>query len=78
VLRGAWERRPPPGGKRPARLYYATQTASAPPRFALFVSGTGKLHFSYLRYLENTVREAFPLAGVPIRFNIRGKRDRAE
>jgi GTP-binding protein len=77
VLRAAWERQPPPGGKRPARLYYATQTASGPPRFALFVSGTGKLHFSYQRYLENTVREAFPLAGVPIRFNIRGKRDRA-
>jgi GTP-binding protein len=76
VLRAAWERQPPPGGKRPPRLYYATQTASAPPRFALFVSGTGKLHFSYLRYLENAVREAFPLAGVPIRFNIRGKRDR--
>jgi GTP-binding protein len=78
VLRAAWERQPPPGGRRPPRLYYATQTASSPPRFALFVSGTGKLHFSYLRYLENTVRNAFPLAGVPIRFNIRGKRDRAE
>jgi GTP-binding protein len=77
ILRAAWERQPPPGGKRPPRLYYATQTASGPPRFALFVSGTGKLHFSYQRYLENTVREAFPLAGVPIRFNIRGKRDRA-
>ncbi|OFV82310.1 MAG: ribosome biogenesis GTPase Der [Acidobacteria bacterium RBG_13_68_16] len=77
VLRAAWERQPPPGGKRPPRLYYATQTASGPPRFALFVSGTGKLHFSYQRYLENKVREAFPLAGVPIRFNIRGKRDRA-
>jgi GTP-binding protein len=76
VLRAAWERQPPPGGRRPTRLYYATQTASGPPRFALFVSGTGKLHFSYLRYLENTVRAAFPLAGVPIRFNIQGKRDR--
>jgi GTP-binding protein len=76
VLRAAWERRPPPGGRKPTRLYYATQTGSGPPRFALFVSGVGALHFSYLRYLENVVREAFPLAGVPIRFNIRGKRDR--
>ncbi len=78
VLRTAWERQPPPGGKRPVRLYYATQIGSGPPRFALFVSGTGKLHFSYLRYLENALREAFPLAGAPIRFNIRGKRDRGD
>ncbi len=77
VMRAAWERTPPPGGRVPPRLYYATQTGSAPPRFALFVSGSGRLHFSYQRYLENALREAFPLAGVPIRFNIRGKRDRA-
>ena len=77
VLRAAWERQPPPGGRRPPRLYYATQTGSAPPRIALFVSGTGALHFSYMRYLENAVRDAFPLAGVPIRFNMRGKRDRS-
>jgi GTPase len=76
VLRAAWERQPPPGGKRPPRLFYATQAGSAPPRFVLFVSGTGKLHFSYIRYLENTVREAFPLAGTPIRFRIQGKSDR--
>jgi GTPase len=77
VMRAAWERTPPPGGRVPRRLYYATQTGSGPPRFALFVSGSGKFHFSYQRYLENAVREAFPLAGVPIRFNIRGKRDRS-
>jgi len=76
VLHAAWERQPPPGGKRPPRLYYATQAGSAPPRFVLFVSGSGKLHFSYVRYLENSVREAFPLAGVPIRFRIQGKSDR--
>jgi len=73
VLRAAWERRPPPGGKRPPRLYYATQAGSAPPRLVLFTSGTGALHFSYLRYLENAVRDAFPLDGVPIRFIMRGK-----
>jgi len=77
VLRAAWERQPPPGGRRPMRLFYATQTGSAPPRFVLFVSGAGSLHFSYVRYLENAVREAFPLAGVPIRFNMRGKRERS-
>jgi len=73
VLRSAWERRPPPGGRKPPRLYYATQVGSAPPRITMFVSGTGELHFSYMRYLENAVREAFPLDGVPIRFIMRGK-----
>ncbi len=76
ILRAAWQKQPPPGGKRPPRLLYATQTGSGPPRFVLFVSGTGKLHFSYVRYLENALRQAFPLAGVPIRFKIQGKSGR--
>ena len=73
VLRAAWERHPPPGGKRPVRLYYATQTGSAPPRFALFTSTTTGLHFSYMRYLENALREAFPFEGVPVTFIMRGR-----
>jgi GTP-binding protein len=77
VLRAAWERKPPPGGKKPPRLYYATQLSGGPPTFILFVSGVGTFHFSYVRYLENAVRAAFGLAGVPIRFIMRGKRDRS-
>jgi GTPase len=76
VLREAWERKPPPGGKKPPRLYYATQLSGGPPSFVLFVSGVGKLHFSYIRYLENALRGTFHLAGVPIRFMIRGKREK--
>jgi GTP-binding protein len=77
VLRAAWERHPPPGGKRPVRLYYATQTGSAPPRFSLFTSATAELHFSYLRYLENVVREAFPFEGVPVTFIMRRRGSRS-
>ena len=75
VLRAAWDRNPPPAGKRPHRLYYATQIGSRPPRIALFTSTT-QLHFSYVRFLENAVREAFPLEGVPIRFIMKEKRGR--
>lgn len=73
VLRAAWESHPPPGSKGPAKLYYATQVGTAPPRFKLFTNLKGELHFSYLRFLENALRQAFPLAGVPVRFMIVGK-----
>ncbi len=75
VLRAAWDRNPPPAGKKAHRLYYATQVGSRPPRIAVFASTT-ELHFSYVRFLENAVREAFPLEGVPIRFIMKEKRGR--
>jgi len=77
VLRAAWERQPPPGGRRPVRLYYATQTGTGPPRIALFTSTSQELHFSYQRYLENSVRAAFPLAGTPLRFIMRVRHERS-
>lgn len=77
VLRRAWEHFPPPGGRRPPRLFYATQVGSAPPRFAVFCSSSESIHFSYIRYLENVVREAFSFPGVPIRFIMRGKQGRS-
>jgi GTPase len=52
---------------RPLKIYYATQVASRPPTFALFVNDPELMHFSYERYLMNRIREAFPLAGTPIR-----------
>ncbi len=78
VLRAAWEAHPPPQGRKPARLYYATQVATAPPTIVLMTSTERPLHFSYLRQLENAVRKAFPLAGVPIRFIMRRRSGRSE
>ena len=77
VLRAAWERQPPAGGRRPHRLYYATQTGTGPPRIALFTSTSQELHFSYQRYLENALRAAFPLAGTPLRFIMRVRHERS-
>jgi GTP-binding protein len=71
-LAGVTEQHPPPlvQGRR-VKLRYATQIKTRPPTFALFVSRPEKLPDSYLRYLENSLRDTFKLAGVPIRLTMR-------
>jgi GTP-binding protein len=54
-----------PVSKR-VRIYYMTQAAVAPPTFVLFTDRAVKLHFSYQRFLENTIRRAFGFMGTPI------------
>ena len=63
---------PPPSdkGKR-LKLFYATQTGVKPPAFVLFVNDKELMHFSYLRYLENKIREAFGFEGTALKFYIR-------
>ena len=53
------------------RVYYATQVASRPPSFILFVNNVDHMHFSYERYLKNQLREAFNLKGTPIKIILR-------
>ncbi|MGE5545059.1 MAG: ribosome biogenesis GTPase Der [Bacillota bacterium] len=63
---------PPPGaGKKKLKVYYATQVKTGPPTFVLFVNDVELMHFSYLRYLENTFRQTFGFEGSPIRFILR-------
>jgi GTPase len=70
----AVSRRPPPADRgRAVRIRYATQTGIKPPTFVLFTSAVGKIHFSYLRYLENCLRETYGFRGTPIRLAIRGR-----
>ena len=57
-------------GRRP-KLFYATQVAVAPPTFVFFAREAGSVHFSYRRYLENRLREAFGFDGTPIRLVFR-------
>ena len=57
-------------GKR-LKIYYGTQFAVKPPTFALFVNDKKLMHFSYLRYIENQLREAFGFEGTPIRIVVR-------
>ena len=59
---------PKPHNGRQLRIYYASQVSVEPPTFVLFVNDPELLHFSYVRYLENKVRDAFGFVGTPIRF----------
>jgi GTP-binding protein len=70
VIREAQERHPPPQvrRKRP-RVLYATQGASEPPTFTLFV--THELPATYLRYLEHQIRDAFTLGPTPMKLRVR-------
>ncbi len=76
LVAAAVERQPPPlvHGRRP-KLRYATQVGVAPPTFVFFGVDVADLHFSYRRYLENRLREAYGFVGTPIRLVFR---DRAE
>jgi GTP-binding protein len=75
ALIAAVERRPPQGvhGKT-LKIYYATQTATRPPTFLLFVNDPAALHFSYERYLVSALRERFGLAGCAVRLRLRRRR----
>ncbi|MCP4901647.1 MAG: ribosome biogenesis GTPase Der [bacterium] len=75
VLHDAWERRPPAmDGRAAPKLFYATQVKTGPPSFILFTNLHKQPHFSYMRYLENVMRDTFRLAGVPIRVMIKRRK----
>ena len=74
VVSRAVARRPPPAEQgRPVRIRYVTQTGVKPPTFVCFTTTHGKLHFSYMRYLENCIRQAYGFQGTPIRLAVRGR-----
>jgi GTP-binding protein len=57
----------PGGGKKKGKIYYATQVSVAPPTFVFFVNDKELIHFTYLRYLENVLRQNFGFEGTPVR-----------
>lgn len=57
---------PTDNGKR-LKIYYCTQVAVSPPTFVVFVNDPELMHFSYLRFLENRIRDAFGFEGTPIK-----------
>lgn len=71
LLNDALVANPPSAKGKKLKIYYMTQAGIGPPRFVLFVNYPELVHFSYIRYLENRLREAFGFQGTPIRFSIR-------
>jgi GTP-binding protein len=56
------------------KIYYATQVAIKPPTFVIFVNEPELMHFSYKRFLENRIRDAFGFEGTPIRLIARPRK----
>lgn len=76
VIIEATQLNPPPSDKGVRlKILYSTQASIKPPTFILFVNEPEILHFSYKRFLENKIREAFGFEGTPIRFIIRKRAD---
>ena len=61
-------------GKR-LKIYFASQTDTAPPKITFHVNNKGLIHFSYERYLENKIRENFDFEGVPIVFQFKNRNE---
>lgn len=70
----ALQQPPSDKGKR-LRLYYITQVSVKPPTFVIFVNDKQLMHFSYTRYIENQIREAFGFRGTPLKFIIRERKE---
>src|SRR5919106_1062497 len=70
----ALEHPPASPGRKHVRILYATQTGIAPPTFVFFTNVATNFHFSYTRFLENQLREAFGFEGTPIRMHVRARR----
>ncbi len=75
VIREAVEKHAPSArGTKRLKIYYASQVRVDPPIFVLHINDKRLVHFSYERYLENRIRDAFPFEGTPIRISFRERK----
>lgn len=69
---------PPSDKGRRLKCYYMTQVSTCPPTFVLFVNDKELMHFTYLRYLENQIRETFGFRGVALRIFVRERSEKEQ
>lgn len=66
---------PPSENGRRLKIYFTTQADVKPPTFIFFVNDPEIMHFSYLRFLENRLRESFGFEGTPLKLVVRGRKE---
>ena len=77
ILTEAVAMQQPPSDKgRRLKIYYMTQVTACPPTFVVFVNDRKLMHFSYTRYLENRLRDAFDFSGTAVRFIVRERKEK--
>lgn len=70
----ALQQPPSDKGKR-LKIFYVTQVAVKPPTFVIFVNDKELMHFSYVRYLENRIRDTFGFTGTALKFIVRERKE---
>jgi len=79
LIRDAVAVNPPPTKKgKQLKILFVTQADINPPRFVLFVNNPELVHFSYLRFIENRLRESYGFEGTPLKFVIRKRNEETE
>lgn len=79
VVEDATAINPPPSERgRRLKIYFTTQPDVKPPTFIFFVNDPEIMHFSYLRFLENRLRESFGFEGTPLKLVVRGRKEKDE
>ena len=73
----AMQQPPTDKGKR-LKIFYVTQVAVGPPTFVIFVNDKELAHFSYIRYLENRIRDTFGFAGTALKFIVRERKEKEQ
>ncbi|MBO4863056.1 MAG: ribosome biogenesis GTPase Der [Eubacterium sp.] len=76
LMEAVAENEPPQDKGRRLKLFYITQVSVKPPTFVIFINSKELAHFSYTRYIENKLREAFLFTGTPIRIILRERKDK--
>lgn len=71
-------KQPPSKNGQRLKIFYATQASINPPNFVIFVNDKNLMHFSYLRYLENTIRGSIDFQGTPIVLTIKNRSEKEE